>query len=154
MVTTGALDVPVTQVTPQNVTVAGKNDGESVTVTQAVYDMSNSQATLTLAQQESYEPYCKVTIDGYTYTLRTQEVLPEVPGAVSLRGVLPSVSGNSAEISVYNSTYETKTILIKGINSAGNEITAEITVEAESVGKTAVIGANIADYTWTVTAAE
>lgn len=150
VLTTEAIDVSVADVRPQNISVI--EDG--ATVTHTVYDMSNQCATLTLGDLDVYSPYYRVTIGEKTYRLRTEEILPEVAGEISLRGVLPSVDGNSAEISVYNTTFETKTVLIKGVNSQNEEISAEITIDAESVGKTTVRGENISDYTWSVSTAE
>lgn len=150
VLTTEAIDASVGDVTSENITV----EGNDAVVTQAVYDMSNQRATLTLGTLETYSPYYSVSIGGNTYRLRTEEILPETVGTVSLRGVLPSAGVNSAKISVYNATFETKTVLINGVNSKNEELSAEITVEAESVGITTVRGVNINDYTWTVSTVE
>lgn len=112
--------------------------------------MSTGNVVITLNDAEKYDKYYTVIIDGKKYQAVTEEVLPAEKNSVSLRNVVISQDKKTATVSVYNTAYEQATAEIKGVNPDGEEITTEIVIDAESVGKVDITGEKMNKYSWSV----
>ena len=138
------------KVKPQSISIQGQYYEDTPTASRAVYDMSTGNVVITLSDAEKYDKYYNVTINGVKYQLATEEVLPAERNGVSLRNVVISQDIKTATVSVYNTAYEQVTAEIKGVNPNGEEITTEIVIAAESVGKVDITGEKMNKYTWSV----
>lgn len=148
--TAEAVSASVAKVKPQLISIKGKYYGDVLTASRTVYDMSTGNVVITLNDAESYDKYYIVKIDGVTYQVATEEVLPAEKNSVSLRNVVISKNKKTATVNVYNTTYEKVTAEIEGVNSNGEKITAEIAIDAESVGTVNITGEQMGNYTWSV----
>ena len=150
--TVEAIDASPSEMVPENITLVGMNDGALAEATDVVYDMSDCSVTIFMAEQESYNKYYYATINGQTYELITEEILPAVPGTVALKSVTVSDDGTFADISVNNSSYELSYLVnIIGMDSDGiTQASANIRVEPESTEKVRIEGINLDKLTWSI----
>ena len=150
--TVEAIDASPSEMVPENITLVGVKDGASAEADYAVYDMSDCSVTIFMAEQESYNKYYYATIMGQTYELKTEEILPAVPGTVYLKSVTVSDDGTFADISVNNSNYELSYLVnITGMDSDGTtQASASICVEPESAEKVRIEGINLDKLTWSI----
>lgn len=137
-------------VNPQSVKLRGVYYGDTVTAQRTVYDMSTGKAEITLSDAEKYDTCYYVYIDGQRYTLETEEISEPVKNGVSIRNAVVSEDKESAVVNVYNTTYGQVTATVTGVNPDGGEATAELVIDAESVGSVTVTGTDLNKYTWSV----
>lgn len=112
--------------------------------------MSTGNVIITLKDAVKYDKTYNVKINGETYTLTTEEVLPAQNNSVSLRNAVISKDKKTATVNVYNTTYGQVTAEVKGVNPDGEEITSEVVIDAESVGSVTFTGTRLDKYTWSV----
>lgn len=146
--TTEAIDADVSAVTADSITLKGTTDGDKATASFAFYDLSTQRVTITLNAQEEYNQYYRARIGGETYVLKTVETAEEKADSAGLRSVWISDDKKTAEIGVYNSTYEAKTLVVKGDNGDGEPLSTEIYLDGESVGSVTFTGTGLNAYTW------
>lgn len=150
LLTTEEIIASVNEVTPEKITIIGRDSKRYANAERAVYDMSTGKTTIKLERLDSYDTYYKVTIGGARYTLCTTEALPDTAGEVTLKSVYVSPDGSLAHISICNATYEKKTVSVNGVNPLGENLTKTITIEPESVGTAELTGVQLDSYTWTL----
>ena len=150
--TVEAVDASPSAIVPENITLVGVKDGASAEADYAVYDMSDCSVTIFMAEQESYNKYYYATINGETYELKTEEILPAALGTVSLKSVTISDDNTFADISVNNLNYELSYLVnIMGKDSEGTtQASASICVEPESTETVRIEGTDLDKLTWSI----
>lgn len=150
VLTAEAVTASASSITPKTVSIKGKYYGDTVFAKKTVYDMSTGNVIITLKDAVKYDKTYNVKINGETYTLTTEEVLPAQNNSVSLRNAVISKDKKTATVNVYNTTYGQVTAEVKGVNPDGEEITSEVVIDAESVGSVTFTGTRLDKYTWSV----
>lgn len=104
-----------------------------------------------LSKSNYYSEEYTVSVNGESNICKTEEIKAVQPGTVSLKSVVVSEDGKTAEISLYNASFIQKTNEIVGTDALGNEIISQsVTIPAESVSTFSLSGENLNTLTWNV----
>ena len=144
--------VSASKLTSENISLTGTETGDKPRIKNVVYDVKTNRVNLILAKSYGYDIAYTVSTETETYECETEEVLPAIPGTVSIKSVSVSKDGLNAEITVYNATYSEVTKDIVGTNENGEEIFKDsITISAESTYKFTATGTDFNNLSWTLT---